>query len=149
MAPLSPENHMMTIIFLVIWWDRNLLQSIDRGKMLKARPSRMRTRDQTTENSERELLDRSRLAMLFFDLTETQLHSVREGENSQAEIDKYRGLADEGERPHGLLHRDLGDRGEVVVGVVRHDEAAEQDGHDAGQVDDIEGSTRGPRRPKN
>ena len=60
---------------------------------------------------------------------------MREGENPEAEIDKYRGLADEGKRPHGLLHRDLGDGGEVVVGVVRHDEAAEEDGHDAGQVD--------------
>ena len=68
---------------------------------------------------------------------------MREGENPQAEIDKYRGLADEGERPHGLLHRDLSDGGEVVVGVVGHDEATEQDGHDAGQVDTLGQGVRG------
>ena len=62
---------------------------------------------------------------------------MREGENPQAEIDKYRGLTDEGERPHGLLHRDLGDGREVVVGVLAHDDSTKEDGHDARQVDTL------------
>ena len=40
---------------------------------------------------------------------------------------------DEGQRSHGLLHGDLGDWREVEVGVVGHDDAAEQDGHDTCQ----------------
>ena len=51
MAPLRPENHMMTIILLVIWWDLNLLHSRDKGKMLRALPTRMRTKDHTTKLS--------------------------------------------------------------------------------------------------
>lgn len=39
--------------------------------------------------------------------------------------------AQEGHGPQGLLHEDLGDRGQVVVCVVRHHNAGEQDGHDA------------------
>lgn len=39
--------------------------------------------------------------------------------------------AQEGHSPEGLLHEDLGDRGEVMVRVVRHHDAREQDGHDA------------------
>ena len=38
---------------------------------------------------------------------------------------------DEGQGPHGLLHGDLGDRREVEVRVVGHDDAAKQDRHDA------------------
>lgn len=37
----------------------------------------------------------------------------------------------EGHGPQGLLHEDLGDRGQVMVCVVRHHDAREQDGHDA------------------
>ena len=66
---------------------------------------------------------------------QAQLHSVREGEDAEAQVNEDGGLAHEGEGAHGLLHRDLGDGGEVVVGVVAHHQAAEQDGHDAGQVD--------------
>ena len=68
-------------------------------------------------------------------LTETQLHAVREGEDAEAEIDEDGSFTDEGKRPHGLLHGDLCDGREVVVRVLAHDDGAEEDGHDAGEVD--------------
>lgn len=39
--------------------------------------------------------------------------------------------AQEGHGPQGLLHEDLGDGGQVMVRVVGHHNAREQDGHDA------------------
>ena len=41
----------------------------------------------------------------------------------------------EGNSSHCLPHGYLGDGGQVVVGVVRHDNSAEQDGHYSRQVD--------------
>lgn len=35
----------------------------------------------------------------------------------------------EGHCPQGLLHEDLGDRRQVVMGVVRHRNSRKQDGH--------------------
>ena len=75
-------------------------------------------------------------------LTETQLHAVREGEDAEAEIDEDGSFTDECERPHGLLHGDLCDGREVVVCVVGHDEAAEEDCHDPGQVNSLRQGVR-------
>ena len=68
---------------------------------------------------------------------------MREGEDAETEIDEDGSLADEGEGPHGLLHGDLSDGGEVVVGVVGHHQAAEEDGHDTGEVDPLCQGVRG------
>lgn len=48
------------------------------------------------------------------------------GDHTEAEL-----TTQEGHGPEGLLHEDLGDRGQVVVRVVGHHDAREQDGHDA------------------
>ncbi len=52
----------------------------------------------------------------------------------------------EGDRPHGLLHGDLRDRTEVEVGVVRHDDAAEEDRHDPGQLQTLGKEVRTKRK---
>lgn len=60
---------------------------------------------------------------------------MRETKNGEAKKCKHTCFAQEGHGPQGLLHEDLGDRGQVVVRVVGHHDAREQDGHDARERD--------------
>lgn len=57
-----------------------------------------------------------------------------EGENRQAEVSEHAGLTHEGHGALHLLHRDLRDRRQVEVRVVTHNDAVEQDRHDAREV---------------
>lgn len=72
-----------------------------------------------------------------------RLHLMLEGEDGQAEVAEDTGLGDEGEGAHRLLHRDLGDCGQVEVRVMGHDDAREQNGHDPAQVDALGQHVRG------
>lgn len=58
-----------------------------------------------------------------------------EAEYGQAEIGEDARFGDESERAKHLLDGDARDGREIVVGVVGHDDAGEQDGHDARQLD--------------
>lgn len=57
-----------------------------------------------------------------------------EREDRQTEVCEDAGFANEGERSHRLLHRDLSHRRKVEVAVVRHHNAVEEDRHDARQM---------------
>lgn len=63
-----------------------------------------------------------------------RLELVLEGENRQAEVSEHAGLTHEGHGALHLLHRDLRDRRQVEVRVVTHNDAVEQDRHDAREV---------------
>ena len=68
---------------------------------------------------------------------ERRLPPQRKAEEGQSEVGEHARLRDEGDGAHGLLHGDLSDGREVVVGVLTHDDGAEEDGHDAGEVDPL------------
>jgi hypothetical protein len=55
-------------------------------------------------------------------------------EDGETEIGKYTRLADEGQRPHRLLHRDLRNSRQIEMRVMRHDNSVEQDCHNARQI---------------
>lgn len=66
-----------------------------------------------------------------------RMELMPEAEDAETEVDEDGALGDQSEGPHQMLHRDLHDGREVEVGVVGHDDAVEQDGHDAGEVEPL------------
>ena len=62
---------------------------------------------------------------------------LREGEDGDPDVREDEVLGHEVEEAEKLLRRRPRLRGHVVVGVVRLTDAAEQDGHDAGQTENL------------
>ena len=60
-----------------------------------------------------------------------------EAEDGQTEVGEDARLGDEGQRAEYLLDGDASHRREIQVRVVRHDEAGEEDGHDARELDGL------------
>ena len=60
-------------------------------------------------------------------------HLMPEAEDAKPEVDEDRALCDERKSAHQVLHRDLHDRRQVEVRVVRHHDAIEQNRHYACQ----------------
>ncbi len=61
---------------------------------------------------------------------EARVDAVAEAEDGQAEVGEDARLGDEGHRAEQELHGYLGHGRQVEVGVVGHDDAAEEYGHD-------------------